>query len=198
MEPIAEKKRALLESTLSLLRLGADPHEMTVAEIASSAGIGKGTVYEYFKSKESLISAAMYYNLRLLSDRTASAIQKQAHFDGKLNALFDCIDQFITGNQQLLRLALDTALEPAAHKTGGICPFCEEEQQYLSAPLRDLIAAGIDENVFPMPEEAYCRMVLEGVTVAYVYTVHYPGAPQSAISARKNARRMLINSLRLV
>lgn len=192
---LTEKKRALLESALALLRAGADPHEITVSAIAANAGVGKGTVYEYFKSKEELVSAAIYYNLQLLSTRTAQAVQNQNSFDGKLTALFDCIDQFITCNQQLLRPALDAALEADGQRAGASCPFCSEDAHSLSAPLRDLISRGVAEKLFPQPEETYCKMVIEGMSVAYVYTAHYPGETKNISHVRKNARRMLVSAL---
>lgn len=57
----AEKERAILEAVTALCRDGADMHALRIADVAKAAGIGKGTVYEYFTSKEELFARALNY-----------------------------------------------------------------------------------------------------------------------------------------
>ena len=47
----SEKEEAVFEGIMELLRNGNNPYKITVSEIAKSANIGKGTVYDYFSSK---------------------------------------------------------------------------------------------------------------------------------------------------
>ena len=47
-----ERETALYEAALRLIAKGVNPAAMKVQQIADEAGIGKGTVYEYFASKE--------------------------------------------------------------------------------------------------------------------------------------------------
>ena len=49
------KALAVYEAVLDLLDGGADLNSITVSEIAERAGIGKGTAYEYFSSKEDMV-----------------------------------------------------------------------------------------------------------------------------------------------
>ncbi|MBF7096581.1 TetR/AcrR family transcriptional regulator [Alkalibacter mobilis] len=51
----SEKEKAILESTVKILSQGTNPYSVKVSEIAELAGVGKGTVYEYFKSKEEVL-----------------------------------------------------------------------------------------------------------------------------------------------
>ena len=46
------KVKAVYQAVIALFAEGADLNSLTVAEIAEKAGIGKGTVYEYFKNNE--------------------------------------------------------------------------------------------------------------------------------------------------
>lgn len=55
----AEKETALYEAVFRLLARGEKMYSVTVQQIAEEAGIGKGTVYEYFTSREEIISKAM-------------------------------------------------------------------------------------------------------------------------------------------
>ena len=57
-----EKKAAVFRAVLHLLRQGRPLGDLKVSEIAEAAGIGKGTVYEYFPSREELLRDAMQYS----------------------------------------------------------------------------------------------------------------------------------------
>ena len=56
-----EKKAAVFRAVLHLLRQGRPLGDLKVSEIAEAAGIGKGTVYEYFPSREELLRDAWGY-----------------------------------------------------------------------------------------------------------------------------------------
>ena len=57
MKPDTRKERetALYEAALRLIARGVNPAAMKVQQIADEARIGKGTVYEYFASKEEIL-----------------------------------------------------------------------------------------------------------------------------------------------
>ena len=59
---LPEKKAAVFRAVLGLLRQGRPLGDLKVSEIAEAAGIGKGTVYEYFPSREELLRDAMQYS----------------------------------------------------------------------------------------------------------------------------------------
>ena len=59
---LPEKKAAVFRAVLKLLRQGRPLGDLKVSEIAEAAGIGKGTVYEYFPSREELLRDAMQYS----------------------------------------------------------------------------------------------------------------------------------------
>ncbi len=61
---VKSKKELIYEATLSLI---ADNYQLTqikVGDIAKKANIGKGTIYEYFNSKEEVISEAIAYMIK--------------------------------------------------------------------------------------------------------------------------------------
>ena len=69
------KERAILEAASQRLRAQAF-HDVLIDEIASDAGIGKGTIYRYFETKEDLYFATTLHVLdrlrRLLSQAAAA------------------------------------------------------------------------------------------------------------------------------
>ncbi|WP_350344062.1 TetR/AcrR family transcriptional regulator [Proteinivorax tanatarense] len=62
--PTEEKKEFIYEAALSLIDESDDLSKIKVMDIAQKANIGKGTVYEYFNSKEQLIAEAITYMLK--------------------------------------------------------------------------------------------------------------------------------------
>ena len=74
-----EKKAAVFRAVLHLLRQGRPLGDLKVSEIAEAAGIGKGTVYEYFPSREELLrDLGALYQLPALM-RVASVMENARH-----------------------------------------------------------------------------------------------------------------------
>lgn len=55
------KKEAMFVAVGELLQEGININDLTVSAITKKAGIGKGTAYEYFSTKEDLLSDAILY-----------------------------------------------------------------------------------------------------------------------------------------
>lgn len=54
-ESYPPKVKAMYEAVLDLFASGRELSTLKVSEITARAGIGKGTAYEYFSSKEEMI-----------------------------------------------------------------------------------------------------------------------------------------------
>lgn len=60
-ESYPPKVKAMYEAVLDLFASGRELSTLKVSEITARAGIGKGTAYEYFSSKEEMIVGAIEY-----------------------------------------------------------------------------------------------------------------------------------------
>ncbi len=58
------KREDILEAVISLSDRCKTPGEMTISAVAVHAGVGKGTVYEYFASKEEMMAEAVTHFIR--------------------------------------------------------------------------------------------------------------------------------------
>ena len=68
--PVADKRAAILAAALRLIaRSGL--HDTPIAAVAQEAGVGAGTVYRYFPSKEAMINA-LYLELLAEHDRAVA------------------------------------------------------------------------------------------------------------------------------
>jgi len=71
MEPLAEKKKAILESTLKLVKEKGF-HGTPMSMVAREAGVAAGTIYHYFASKEKLICELYTY----VNQQMIAAVEK--------------------------------------------------------------------------------------------------------------------------
>jgi len=62
---------------------------VTVAEIADRAGIGKGTVYEYFSSKDELLFAVFEWMNEGIADRIRALVEEGGPIHDRLRRLLD-------------------------------------------------------------------------------------------------------------
>lgn len=60
-EQLPEKVLRLYQAVTELIEEGADISSMKVSEITEKAGIGKGTAYDYFDTKEEIIAYALLF-----------------------------------------------------------------------------------------------------------------------------------------
>ncbi len=84
---LAPKVKATYQAIVQLFREGIDLNNLTVSEITGKAGIGKGTVYEYFSNKEEMIAGAIFYELKDSCQSLYDHLKQEKDLYGKMNAI---------------------------------------------------------------------------------------------------------------
>lgn len=85
-----DKKKLILDSAEQLLTQMSD-EDVTIKLIADNAGIGKGSIYYYFESKEEIISAVMDRCYKKAVREYFSVINSHATALEKFKSLFQCL-----------------------------------------------------------------------------------------------------------
>ena len=149
------KRQAILEQAIRhFARLGFRGTD--VQDIADGAGVGKGTVYRYFRSKEDLFWATTYEVLLRLEEHLFRAMEGIDGAWAKLRAAAAAYSGFFLSNPQYLALFLQDRAEfrgcgPESHREHHekmICRMGEILQQGIEAgelrPVepRDHVGAG--------------------------------------------------------
>lgn len=102
------KVQALYRAVSELLEEGADATNLKVADIAARAGIGKGTTYEYFKSREELIIKAMLNRMYAYFKGVTEQTDAKENFQEKvyvfLDSLFMASGENMKAMQQMFAL----------------------------------------------------------------------------------------------
>lgn len=85
-EKVQTKKELIMEAGLKMFSQKGF-HKTKIEEIALEAGIGKGTVYEYFKSKEQLFKEIIREEMALFDQAIREGIIKKSNTREKLKEL---------------------------------------------------------------------------------------------------------------
>lgn len=101
---LAPKVKATYQAVIELLMEGRDLSNLTVAEITARAGIGKGTVYEYFSNKEEMIAGALFYEMENACRNLYGRMKKEKDLYGKINLIFMDIEKQIVKTNCFLRI----------------------------------------------------------------------------------------------
>lgn len=96
-----EKEIAMYEAVLTLLGEGASIEKIKVSDITKKAGIGKGTAYEYFDSKEEIFAGAFIHFKDKIMDRLATSFQGRATmpFREGVDILMTMMDESFDGSE---------------------------------------------------------------------------------------------------
>jgi AcrR family transcriptional regulator len=87
--------------------------ESSVEDVAAEAGIGKGTVYLYFKSKEELYVAALARDIRVFADQAREEMESLPGFREKIEAFLRVRLEYCRAHEDFLRIYLS--------ESGGMC-----------------------------------------------------------------------------
>lgn len=96
MEPVSEtppKVLLLYDAVKQLIGEGVDVNDIRVLSITERAGIGKGTAYEYFDSKEELIACAFLFYVNGAAERINAALLPMDDLREQINYVFDELDK---------------------------------------------------------------------------------------------------------
>lgn len=88
-EALPEKVLLIYNAVIKLLEEGEDINVIKVSAITQRAGIGKGTAYDYFSSKEDIIASAIAFHIKKIIEELHQDLMKYDSFAGQLNCLLD-------------------------------------------------------------------------------------------------------------
>lgn len=169
----SSKEQAILEAAVHLLRQGIRPHEMKVSEIALQAKVGKGTIYEYFATKEEVIGQSILYNM----EKDRGALLEELY---QTKGFFPRLDRLM----ERIRLSVFDPLSPfhlmmAAKEFEGIFQKCvpgkepfQREMDHFHEILDSVIQEGEREKLLREDDSPeYLRMVLKSALFAWGHSL---------------------------
>ena len=115
--PLPSKRSAkerILEAALEVFS-NKGFHSATTDEIAERAGVGKGTVYRYFETKDKLFEELVRLRTEELGRRAASIIDSHDDVLTMISKYIRLYFEFFDSNQRLFRLIVQEQLDLGEH-----------------------------------------------------------------------------------
>jgi len=145
-------------------------HRVPLEEIAVAAGLSKGLVIYYFKTKENLVLATMKWALDTTAERVRQAMADATTPHGKVLAMIDGIWTGAETNRRFYLLYLDLAGHAARvhHFTQLSATF----HAIVNALYAEVIVQGVAEGAFAVedPEEGAValRAIIDGLFLQWL------------------------------
>lgn len=145
------KAQQVYRAVLTLANQGADLHGMRVQQIADAAGMGKGTLYEYFSSKEEILRGTLSYCLSQEVNRLTACVEEAEDFTELTRRVMDYI-QDLVGHRfavyELVMRVLQHGKPNAGDQEllGPDTPFAQALDALLGCAYQRAVQAGMDPH----------------------------------------------------
>lgn len=169
------KVLAMYQAVIELINDGCDVNTLKVADITRRAGIGKGTAYEYFSSKEEIISTSVLYYVQECFHKLQTISTMEGSFKEKINGVMDFIDCHVKEKQGvffLIKMVLDSYeipknLQMEYERMKQKC--CDEEKNEI---IDCIVAEGVKEGLVKEQNVFLQRAAMETqLSVYFMYCI---------------------------
>lgn len=195
-----EKMRLMFEAVSGLLKEQKDIRALKVSDITAKAGIGKGTAYEYFDSKESLITHALMYEYSNKIVDLAKVVFEPKQFKERYYRILDWIRENKEYNEMFSQL-LRTSLHPEESSTErkeddcGFRAFGAEASQYIYHMIDMFMEDGYKEGAFCELDAGKRSLALLTSVVEYAFVVMGPSENRYSRIGDEGIREFIYQSL---
>jgi AcrR family transcriptional regulator len=145
-------------------------HRVPLEEIAENAGLSKGLILYYFKTKENLVLATMSWALDATAERVRQAMAGAATPEGQVLTMIDGIWSGAETNRRFYLLYLDLAGHAA--RLHQFTQLSATFHSLVNGLYAEVIAVGIAAGAFGAvdPEEgaAALRAIIEGLFLQWL------------------------------
>lgn len=197
-EQIPEKVKAMFDAVIQMFHDGADLNGCKVLDITQKAGIGKGTAYEYFESKEDIIVAAVVFTMNKIEKWLIETILSKETFELQMKALLDLIDEKLKESECVVRfLHMSTDSSAIGGKLREYVCREQDNQVQGTVIMKGMVSTGIrtQELRDDLPME-YMEMAVYAKVLAYLtFRTHPDRSGISEEDMKKHLYEGLIREL---
>lgn len=198
MKEYNAKEVSVFEGVLSLVKSGENIYTLKVQQIADAAGIGKGTLYEYFSSREEIIAQSLVFSIDKQLDEFEKATNSVNGFYEKLCVVLDFTHEHTTENSSSFSLLNSAMNDPTLREV--LCASMHNKQDVILKRMHSIlftiISTGRKEGIITeQSDDSYCLMTAISVLCTVAYTSSQGERLDTWQNIRKNALKMLCKAL---
>jgi len=177
MPKIVDKKAKKAEILKAAMKIFAQNGvvKTKMADIALAAGIGKGTIYEYFRSKEDIFEEAFNSVFSNMETTLIEALKTADDPEEKLKILIDVsLTCFVDSDYDFAGIMVDFWAEGVRNKDAEILKIIDLDKIYkdyrklFSEILDEGIRKGIFKNIDTFSLSAILIAALDGLTLQWI------------------------------
>lgn len=193
-----QKVILMYEAVNDMINEGCDINTIKVLDITSRAGIGKGTAYEYFTTKEEIIMRALVYQmmsyLKSISDITYSDTSFQEKLDQLMNFGMEHFDEGRTF-YQILKVILGVFDISDAMKQ----EFQQMQEENICNQfwvlVDDIIKAGVEEGILQPKDVLHQHLIINSQMVAFTMCLFEYGKREQPKETFEDIKRYVYENL---
>ncbi len=200
-----EKMRLMFEAVSGLVKEKKDIRALKVQDITAKAGIGKGTAYEYFSSKDELITHALMYEYSNKIMELARVVFQPKYFKERVYKIFDWIRENKEYNEMFAQL-LRTSLHPEkSYETDfpsgrteeqcGLKSLGTEASAFIYQMIDLFMEDGYKEGVYTETDTGKRSLTLLTSVVEYAFVVMGPAENRYSKIGDEGIREFVYQSL---
>lgn len=197
-----EKMRLMFEAVSEFIREQRDISSIKVQDITAKAGIGKGTAYEYFSSKDELIANALMYEYSQKMQQLAASAFEPKDFKSRCFRVMEWIKENKEYNQmfsQLMKNSLGASRTLCDSKTAEPNRFESEAHNYIYKMVDQFMEDGFQQGIYKETDIGKRSLALLTAMVEYSFVVMGPAESRYQSIGDDNIREFiykgLVNSL---
>lgn len=197
----AEKELLVFKAFKNILFSHSNITKITVSDIAKEAGIGKGTVYEYFSSKEEIIAKSLVYNFYEVVNELSSQISEENSFEKNCYILFDFLIGKVTTLSPYFKLFTNN------FKLKDFYDYIQDDSQLINALKEDvysttykILSIGVKEGIIRENDDLdYQLFVIRSACSGISNSIcdnNYSVSPNEIKSYKKLAYELITRALK--
>lgn len=142
-----EKKKDILRSAMKVFAEQGVAHTK-MDDVARAAGIGKGTIYEYFSSREELLHLAFEYLMKKINGTVVQKVEAATNPEEKIRAGFMAFFDFSTMKiEDFVDILLDF-WSYSIRNNGSASKFWFDMRKMYCESTSEILSEGIEKGLF--------------------------------------------------
>ncbi|MCM1284449.1 MAG: TetR/AcrR family transcriptional regulator [Muribaculaceae bacterium] len=168
------KVRLMFEAVSALLAEKADIADLKVSDIMAQAGLGKGTAYEYFSSKEELTAMALIYEYGKKITELKKLVDSKAGFSDKVYGILDWLHENSSYHMTFICLIqMATGIRNPCQSLRSCIPeeLFTQMHDYLCENGDAIMEQGYKEGVYTETDVMKRRMAMATMVLQFAMTM---------------------------
>lgn len=184
MEKRNNSKRDMILNAAYKLFVEKGYLDTKIIDIADMAGIGKGTVYEYFDSKDTIFHELFKTKVAAGYDSLSELLEKEMSAEKKMKEFLDIEMENTLKHQIQKNFLLDLMIRSDVFRSPALIESIHKLIKKKFAILRGIIEEGIDKGEFRKTDPELAAVSVMGAINLYVTLDFYPFSPDESLFSR--------------